>query len=95
MSDKLNLERTEKLVFLFEGQFISGFKGETIGAALLRHDKLHLRDAPNSNTPRGMFCGMGICQECVVDVGGELKEACRTPIREGVSVKKVKHDGRV
>ena len=95
MSDKITLKRTEKVIFLFEGQFISGFKGETIGSALLRHDKLHLRDAPGTNTPRGMFCGMGICQECVVDVGGKLVEACRTPIHEGVTVKKVKHDGCV
>jgi predicted molibdopterin-dependent oxidoreductase YjgC len=35
---------------------------------------------------RGLFCAMGACQECVVEVDGSLMEACRTPVRDGMVV---------
>ena len=37
-------------------------------------------------TPRGMFCYMGVCQECVVLVDGKRETSCSYPVAEGLSV---------
>ena len=37
--------------------------------------------------PRGVFCGMGVCHECLVTVDGRSgQRACMTEVREGMSV---------
>ncbi|MBT5186114.1 MAG: (2Fe-2S)-binding protein [Kordiimonadaceae bacterium] len=85
------IKRTEKISFTFDDQTVEAYDGETIAAALLRRGVIHLRNAPNSNTARGMFCGMGVCQECVVEVDGYKVEACRTKTSNGLIVKKVSY----
>ena len=83
------IERSREISFQFDGEQINGFEGESIAVALLRAGIIHLRDAPNSGSPRGMFCVMGICQECVVEIDGKKQESCRTKVRDGLSVNKV------
>ncbi len=41
-----------------------------------------------SGRPRGPLCGMGVCFECRVTIGGEAHAlACMTPVREGMQVR--------
>ena len=82
------IERSEEISFEFDGKSYKGFAGESIAAALLRVGVTHLRDAPNSATPRGMFCVMGACQECVVEVNGRKVEACRTKLSTGLKIER-------
>jgi D-hydroxyproline dehydrogenase subunit gamma len=44
-----------------------------------------LRTSPGGS-PRGLFCGIGVCQECRVVVDGEVVRSCVTPVRAGMSV---------
>ncbi|MFV0245210.1 MAG: (2Fe-2S)-binding protein, partial [Qingshengfaniella sp.] len=37
--------------------------------------------------PRGLFCGMGLCFECVVEVDGIWARACLEQVRAGMSVR--------
>lgn len=85
------IQRTEKISFQFDGGEVEAYAGETIAAALLRAVTTHLRDAPNGGRPRGMFCAMGICQECVVEVDGQIVEACRAEVKPGLTVKRVQY----
>jgi 2Fe-2S iron-sulfur cluster binding domain len=55
--------------FQFEGQEVPAERGDTIGAALARAGRLALGVGP-SGDPRGLYCGIGVCFECVVDVEG-------------------------
>jgi predicted molibdopterin-dependent oxidoreductase YjgC len=84
------IKRTAEITFQFDGKTFAAFDGETISAALLRVGKYKIRSAPNE-TPRGIFCGMGVCQECVVEVNGKKTEACRTKLTDGLIVRKVSH----
>lgn len=85
------IERSEEISFEFDGKSYPGYAGESIAAALLRAGVTHLRDAPNTNTPRGMFCVMGACQECVVEIDGRKVEACRTELTKDLKIERAAH----
>ncbi len=84
------ITRTAPVEFTFDGQLILGHEGETVLAALLRSGETYLRDAPEDGAPRGAFCCMGLCQECVVQVDGLHIEGCRLPVSAGLSVQSLK-----
>ena len=46
-----------------------------------------LRLSPRDAAPRGLFCGMGLCFECMVEVDGIRRRACLTPVRAGMEVR--------
>lgn len=62
--------------------------GVTLGAALLAAGELVLGRRPRDGRPRGLFCGMGVCHDCVVTVNGVAGvRACVTEVEDGMSVK--------
>jgi aerobic-type carbon monoxide dehydrogenase small subunit (CoxS/CutS family) len=69
-----------------DGETISARAGDSLAAALAETGRLMLRHSPRAGTPRGAFCHMGVCQECVLIVDGTLRQACLTPIVPGLRV---------
>ena len=59
--------------------------GQSLAAVLMTAGRVILRDSP-SGTPRGLFCGIGVCQECRVVVDGAVTRACVTPVVAGMQV---------
>lgn len=53
-----------------DGRAIQAQSGETLAAALHGAGIRSLREA-GEGTARGIFCGMGVCQECLVTVDGQ------------------------
>ncbi|AXI49268.1 hypothetical protein C1J03_24490 (plasmid) [Sulfitobacter sp. SK012] len=82
------IERTELVTFTFAGHPVQGYRGEALVAALLRKGYLNLRNAPQDTAPRGAFCCMGLCQECVVHINGQVVEACRYEVAPDLSVER-------
>ena len=40
-----------------------------------------------AGTSRGLFCGMGVCNECLVTIDGKTSQrSCMTPIRDGMRI---------
>lgn len=72
--------------FRLNGTEVEGFAGESVAAALGALGLTTLRHAPRSGSPRGAFCLMGVCQECLCRIDGARREACRTPLRAGMEV---------
>jgi len=57
-----------------------------LGAVLHRADAV-LRHTPQSGAPRGLFCGMGVCFDCLVTVDGRSGvRACVTRVHDGMRV---------
>lgn len=72
--------------FTFEGRRIPITEGATIAAALTAAGELGLKHSRQGDA-RGIFCGMGVCQECLVSVDGRpVQRACMTPARHGTDV---------
>src|SRR5882724_5675054 len=71
----------------FDGREIAALEGETIAAALAAADIVAVRQA-RSGAPRGPFCGMGVCFDCLVTVDGRPSQrACLTRIEAGMDIR--------
>ena len=85
------LAQTESIEFEFEGERLTGRRGESLAAALTAAGIRALRVTRDEQS-RGMFCGMGVCQECLVEVDGVANQrACMTKLKQPVSVRRQRH----
>lgn len=69
-----------------DGAVLDAPEGQSLGVALALAGTLALRHSPTGGTPRGMFCLMGSCQECLIYVDGRPVLACLEPVRAGMRV---------
>lgn len=69
-----------------DGQLIEAYAGETLAAALFASGVRTLRMSPRNAEPRGMFCLIGSCQECLVEVDGRPRLACQVSVGDGMRV---------
>ena len=73
--------------FVFGDQSIEFVPGQSIGAALTQAGIASWRTTRVGHRPRGLFCGIGVCYDCVVSVDGSRGErACLVPARDGLRV---------
>jgi predicted molibdopterin-dependent oxidoreductase YjgC len=78
------VERGRALEITVDGAAITAHEGESIAAALLASGRRATRWTERAGAPRGYFCGMGVCQDCLVTVDGAPNvRACTTPVRDG------------
>lgn len=81
------VKRGEKLTIEVDGQPVEVFDGETVATALLASGHRTFRHTDRAQVPRGLFCGMGVCFDCLVTVDGvPYMRACMTPVRSGMVV---------
>jgi predicted molibdopterin-dependent oxidoreductase YjgC len=74
--------------FSFDGRAVAFRPGQTVGAALWADGVTATRTTRFAGRPRGMFCGIGVCFDCLVVVDGRLDErACATPAVAGMDVR--------
>ena len=77
---------TETITFQFDRKEINTSPGLSLAAALTKAGIRGFREGPDGSK-RGMFCGMGVCQECLVEVDGRPNQrACMTKVVSGMSV---------
>jgi predicted molibdopterin-dependent oxidoreductase YjgC len=73
----------------FEDTKVSARAGDSVAAALLAAGVVATRTTPVSNAPRGPYCMMGVCFECLMVIDGiASRQACLTPVREGMRVER-------
>ena len=73
----------------FEGRVVVAHAGDSVAAALLADGERHFRTTPVGGTPRGPYCMMGICFECLVEIDGVAnRQACMVEVRDGMRVKR-------
>jgi hypothetical protein len=80
--------------FTFEGRPMTARAGDTVAAALLANGTAVFRDTPVSGAPRGPYCMMGVCFECLVVIDGVgNRQACLIAVEDGMSVE-IQHGAR-
>ncbi len=72
--------------FTFDGQPVAARPGQSLAAALTEAGHRAFRRTAK-DAHRGMFCGMGVCQDCLVTVDGvPNRRACMTKAETGQRV---------
>lgn len=72
----------------FDGRSVPCQDGWTIGAALTAAGVRSWRTTRIAGRPRGLFCGIGVCFDCLVTVNGQPSvRACLAPARQGDDVR--------
>ena len=57
--------------FTFDGEKIDAITGQSVAAALLAANQRALRKTRFNNNERGVFCGIGVCFDCLHWCKGE------------------------
>src|SRR5262245_41374187 len=77
-----------RIQFTFDGARLEGRYGESLAAALTAAGIRDFRQT-QSGARRGMFCGMGVCQDCLVEVDGKPSQrACMTKLDRPMTVRR-------
>ncbi len=75
--------------FRFEGRELRAPEGMNLAAALLSNGELAFRESPVTGAPRGPFCLMGACFECLVVIDGKSgRQACMVEVAENMEVRR-------
>ena len=70
----------ETVPVTFEGRVLAARRGESLAATLAAHGVTVLRET-RGGAERGVFCGMGVCQDCLVTIDGRPNlNACMTVV---------------
>jgi predicted molibdopterin-dependent oxidoreductase YjgC len=87
------LERGPEVSLTLDGRAVTAYLGETVAAVLFADGAADTRTTVGGS-PRGVFCGMGVCFDCLVVVDGVPNtRACMTWVRDGMQVSR--QDGLV
>ncbi len=80
------VERGERFEVQVDGRAVGAHRGETIATVLLAAGYRSFGHADNG-APRGLYCGMGVCFNCLVTVDGVAGvRACITPAQPGMRI---------
>ena len=84
-------EERGKLSFTFDRQTISAREGDSVAAALMAAGVRALRNTPVSRAPRGPYCLMGVCFECLVEIDGvQNVQSCMVEASDGMCVRSMR-----
>lgn len=80
-------EKGELVQFTFDGKTYEGYAGEPIAMALKDAGVMVHHYTRKTNEPRGIFCAIGRCSDCIMIVNGKPNiRTCITPLEEGMVV---------
>ena len=70
-----------------DGKPVEARAGDTVAAALLAAGIETFRTTPVSGAPRGPYCMMGVCFDCLVTIDGVgNRQACLVRATDGMAI---------
>jgi D-hydroxyproline dehydrogenase subunit gamma len=74
----------EPVSVTLDGRRLTGIAGQSIAGVLLASGAMAWRTTAKGRRPRGLFCGIGVCFDCLATVNG-LRDVrlCQRPARDG------------
>lgn len=64
-------------------------QGDSVAAALFAGGVQACRDTAVNEVPRGPYCMMGVCYDCLVTIDGQAnQQGCMTAVREGMKIER-------
>jgi predicted molibdopterin-dependent oxidoreductase YjgC len=69
----------------FAGRALQARDGQSVAAALTAAGVRSWRTTRRGQRPRGLFCGIGSCFDCLLTIDGRpAQRACLVPVRDGM-----------
>lgn len=63
--------------------------GDSVAAALFAGGVQACRDTAVGEVPRGPYCMMGVCYDCLVTIDGQAnQQGCMTAVRDGMKIER-------
>jgi len=91
----LALEAKAEIPIIVDGKTLYAREGETVAAALLANGIRVFRHTAKRHEPRGLFCGIGQCTDCVMEIDGVPNQrTCMTIVRSGMTVRTQEGHGK-
>ena len=82
------LDRGPAFTIQVDGTPVTAHMGESVLAVLWAAGRHCLRLTQQKGEPRGFYCGMGVCFDCLVTIDGQANlRACLEPARPGMQVR--------
>jgi predicted molibdopterin-dependent oxidoreductase YjgC len=81
-----NITHGPLVTIIVDGEPLSARAGQTIAAALYASGRRVFRHTRIEGKPRGLYCGMGVCFDCIVRVDGETTRACMRNVEQAMQV---------
>lgn len=79
---------TAQVTITVDGKKIKAFKGEMIASALVAAGIKVFRYTSKKHEPRGVFCAIGRCTDCVMEVNGVANvRTCVTLVENNMHIK--------
>ncbi len=73
--------------FSFDGAPVPFRDGQSVGAALIAAGVISVRRTRRYGRPRGLFCGIGVCFDCLLRIDGAPNQrACLVAAGPGMMV---------
>ena len=89
------MERRKRITIRLGGKEILAYEGEPIAAALVAAGVKVFRYTSNRDEPRGIFCAIGRCTDCVMAGDGQPNiRTCVTLVKEGMQIETQKGLGK-
>lgn len=83
----LKFNRGKKVKFIFNGNELEGYEGESIAAALHANGVKVLSYSLKNKRFRGFYCAIGNCSSCLMEVNGEANvRTCTKSLKEGMII---------
>jgi len=82
----LDLDAAPQVDVWFDGTALRLPNGANLAAALLAAGIQNFRNTPVSGAPRGPFCMMGACFDCLVEIDGVVRQACMLEVSDGLHI---------
>lgn len=80
------VDRGPGFTFLLDGEPVDAHEGETVAMAMFAAERAQVRRSARLGAPRGVFCNMGICYDCLVYRDGVALRACMLPAAPGLEL---------
>lgn len=82
-----NVEEGKKVTIYYNDMPIEAIEGEPIAAALMNANIRAFRKTTKRHEPRGIFCAIGRCTDCMMIVNGKANiRTCVTYVEDGMRV---------
>ncbi|MCL4761662.1 MAG: (2Fe-2S)-binding protein [Burkholderiales bacterium] len=87
MFERLPDATTEPVAVRIDGAPFDAGAGDSGAAALRAAGRLASRTSPASGAPRGPFCMMGVCFDCLVEIDGvPSQQGCTVAVAPGMRI---------